>query len=81
MKQELLLSLLETNARYSTRDLADILLEDEDSVIHTMNELEKKKIICGYHTIINWDKDVYKRQVIRSVGVAVNVAAEESKGI
>lgn len=21
-----------------------------------MNELEKKKIICGYHTIINWDK-------------------------
>ena len=56
MKQELLLSLLETNARYSTRELADILLEDEDSVIHTMNELEKKKIICGYHTIINWDK-------------------------
>ena len=56
MKQELLLSLLETNARYSTRDLADILQEDEDSVIHTMNELEKKKIICGYHTIINWDK-------------------------
>ena len=56
MKQELLLSLLETNARYSTRDLADILLEDEDSVIHTVNELEKKKIICGYHTIINWDK-------------------------
>ena len=56
MKQELLLSLLETNALYSTRDLADILLEDEDSVIHTMNELEKKKIICGYHTIINWDK-------------------------
>lgn len=56
MKQELLLSLLETNARYSTRDLADILLEDENSVIHTMNELEKKKVICGYHTIINWDK-------------------------
>lgn len=56
MKQELLLSLLETNARYSTRDLADILLEDEESVIHTMSELEKKKVICGYHTIINWDK-------------------------
>ena len=59
MKQELLLSLLETNARYSTRDLADILLEDEDSVIHTMNELEKKKIICGY-------QDVYKRQADRA---------------
>lgn len=56
MKKELLLSLLETNARYSTRDLADVLLEDEDSVIHTMKKLEKDKIICGYHTIINWDK-------------------------
>ena len=56
MKEELLLSLLETNARYDTKDLADVLLADEDSVIHTMNELEKKKIICGYHTIINWDK-------------------------
>ena len=56
MKQEVLLSLLETNARYSTRDLADILLQDEESVIHTMSELEKKKVICGYHTIINWDK-------------------------
>lgn len=56
MKEELLLSLLETNARYNAKDLADVLLADENSVIHTMNELEKKKIICGYHTIINWDK-------------------------
>ena len=56
MKKELLLSLLETNARYSTRDLADVLLEDEESVIHTMSDLEKKKVICGYHTIINWEK-------------------------
>lgn len=56
MKKELLLTLLETNARYSVRDLADVLLEDEESIIHTMNDLEKKKIICGYHTIINWDK-------------------------
>lgn len=56
MKKELLLSLLETNARYSTRDLADVLLEDEESIIHTMKDLEKQKIICGYHTIINWDK-------------------------
>ena len=56
MKKELLLSLLETNARYSTRDLADVLLEDEESVIHTMSDLEKKKVICGYHTSINWEK-------------------------
>lgn len=70
MKTELLLSLLETNARYSTRDLADVLLEDEDSVIHTMSELEKKKIICGYHTIINWDK-TNKEKVMALIEVGV----------
>ena len=40
MNKEMLLSLLETNARYSTKDLADVLLEDEESVIHTMSELK-----------------------------------------
>lgn len=56
MEKKMLLSLLETNARYSTRDLADILMEDEESVLHSMQELEKQKVICGYHTVINWDK-------------------------
>ena len=70
MKTELLLSLLETNARYSTRDLADVLLEDEDSVIHTMSDLEKKKIICGSHTIINWDK-TNKEKVMALIEVGV----------
>ena len=31
MNKEMLLSLLETNARYSTKDLADVLLEDDES--------------------------------------------------
>lgn len=70
MNKELLLSLLETNARYSTRDLADVLLEDEESVIYTMNELEKKKVICGYHTIINWDK-TSRDKVMAMIEVAV----------
>lgn len=43
MNKEMLLSLLETNARYDTRDLADILLEDEESVIHTMKDYGKEK--------------------------------------
>ena len=52
MDKKMLLSLLETNARYSTRDLSDILMEDENSVLHAMKELEKQKIICGYHTVM-----------------------------
>ena len=70
MNKEMLLSLLETNARYDTRDLADILLEDEESVIHTMKDMEKKKIICGYHTIINWDK-TNREKVVALIEVRV----------
>lgn len=56
MKTIELLKTIEKHANYSTRDLADILLEDEHSIIHTLSQLEQQKIICGYHTIINWNK-------------------------
>ena len=56
MKDIELLSLLETNARLSVRDLSDILLEEEENIIQRMDSLEKRKIICGYHTLIDWDK-------------------------
>ena len=56
MKDIELLSLLETNARLSVRDLSDILLEEEENIVQRMDSLEKRKIICGYHTVINWDK-------------------------
>ena len=37
MERNVLLSLLEKNARMDTKDLADILLADEASVIHEMS--------------------------------------------
>lgn len=51
-----LLSLLEKNARLSTIDLAKALNESKDNVLDKMKELERQKVICGYHTIINWDR-------------------------
>ncbi len=37
-------------------DLAAALDESKDDVIDRLTELEKQKIVCGYHTIVNWDK-------------------------
>ena len=51
-----LLNVLKNDPRISTEDLADILNEDVDDVAKTKLRLEKEKIICGYHTVINWDK-------------------------
>ena len=41
---------------WTLRDLAMALNETEDNVVDTISQLEKDKVICGYHTIINWDR-------------------------
>lgn len=56
MKDKLLLSIMQKNARIKMRDLAAVLDEPRENVIDKVTELEDKKVICGYHTVINWDK-------------------------
>ena len=56
MDKMTLLELLANNPRASVTDLADILNESEDTIKKGIDDLEKQKIICGYHTVINWDK-------------------------
>ncbi len=51
-----ILAILEKNARISMADLAGVLGEDIDKVSKEVEKMEKDKIICGYNTIINWDK-------------------------
>lgn len=51
-----LLKVLQKNARISLSDLAMILDEDEKVIEDKIRELAEKKIISGFHTVINWDK-------------------------
>ena len=51
-----LLNYLEKNARAEVTDLADILNVTEEDVTNKLSDLEQANIICGYHTVINWDK-------------------------
>lgn len=51
-----LLEVLEKSSRISVKDLAVMLQEDEGEIAARMTQLEKSKIIFGYHTMINWDK-------------------------
>ena len=51
-----LLHLLGDNPRITVTDLADLLGESEENVDKAMCDLERNKVICGYHTVINWDK-------------------------
>ena len=44
------------NSKISIEDLAVLLGESVDQVANAVMEMEKDKVICGYHTIINWNK-------------------------
>ncbi len=55
MKEELL-TILEKNSRIDFSELAVLLGVSEADVLENLSDLEKKGIICGYHTLINWEK-------------------------
>ncbi len=55
MENKDLLTLLEKDARMSHTDLAMALQESEENVASAIKKLEEDKVICGYHTLINWD--------------------------
>ena len=53
--REKILAYLEKHARIDLHDLAILLDADEAVVANTIADMEKENIICGYHTLINWD--------------------------
>ncbi|MBQ8459278.1 Lrp/AsnC family transcriptional regulator [bacterium] len=55
MREELL-SIIEKNSRIDFKELAVLLGATEEEVFNEITALEKEGIICGYHTLINWEK-------------------------
>jgi len=55
MREELL-TVIEKNSRIDLKELAVILGVSEQAVLDELANLEKEGIICGYHTLIDWDK-------------------------
>lgn len=55
MKNELL-RLLSTNARYTVEQLAVMLAAAPEAVATEIKALEKEGVICGYKTVIDWEK-------------------------
>ncbi|MCI8464692.1 MAG: Lrp/AsnC family transcriptional regulator [Lachnospiraceae bacterium] len=51
-----ILAAIEKNSRLDVKDLAAMLGADEVSLVNEIAAMEAEGIICGYHTLINWDK-------------------------
>jgi DNA-binding Lrp family transcriptional regulator len=54
--REELLRIIEKNSRMDLKDLAVILGASEIDIVNELQKLEEEGIICGYHTMINWEK-------------------------
>lgn len=55
MREEIL-HIIEKNSRIDTNELAIRLGTTEAKVVEEMEAMENEGIICGYHTMINWEK-------------------------
>ena len=68
--KEKILSVIEKNSKITIKDLAIVLGESEEVVAKAVAEMESDHTICGYHTIINWDK-TNREKVVALIEVCV----------
>ena len=54
--REKILTFIEKNSRIDLKELAIVLGVDETTVMNELEKMEEEHIICGYHTLIDWDK-------------------------
>lgn len=54
--REKILTYIERNSRVNLKDLAILLGTDEVMIANEIAAMEKEGVICGYHTLIDWDK-------------------------
>ena len=69
MRDELL-AIVEKNSRIDTKELAVLLGVQEIDIINELQKLQEDGIICGFHTLINWEKtDIEKVTALIEVRV------------
>ncbi|MBR4759470.1 MAG: Lrp/AsnC family transcriptional regulator [Lachnospiraceae bacterium] len=54
--RERILAIIEKNSRIDLKELAIIMGEPEIEVANELKAMEESGIICGYHTLIDWEK-------------------------
>jgi len=54
--REQILAIIEKNSRINMSELAVLLGMEEIDIINEIAAMEKEGLICGYHTLIDWDK-------------------------
>lgn len=76
MREELL-AIVERNSRIDLKELAVILGVEEIDVVNELAALEAEGIICGYHTMIDWEKTSIEKV---SALIEVRVTPQRGQG-
>ena len=76
MRDELL-SIIEKNSRIDFSELAVLLGASEEDVLKELESLEKECVICGYHTLINWEKTTIEKVMAL---IEVKVTPQRGRG-
>ena len=59
--REQILSIIEKNSRVEITELAVILGVPEIDVANELKAMEEEGVICGYHTLIDWEKTTIEK--------------------
>ena len=76
MRNEIL-RMLENNSKIDLHDLAIMLGTDETIVLQEIEKMEQEGVICGYPTLINWDKTDTEKV---TAFIEVRVTPQRGKG-
>lgn len=75
--REQILSIIEKNSRMDLHELAIILGVEEAVIVNEMEQMENEGVICGYHTLIDWEKTSVEKV---NALIEVRVTPQRGKG-
>lgn len=75
--REKILEAIEKNARIDLHDLAAMLGISEAELANEIADMEKENVICGYHTLINWENT--ERELVTAL-IEVKVTPQRGMG-
>ena len=72
-----ILSIIEKNSKISLKELSMMLNMAEIDLANEIQKMEEEGIICGYHTLINWEKTSIEKV---NALIEVRVTPQRGKG-
>ena len=75
--REKLLSVIEKTSRIDIKELAVIMGAEEIDIVNELAAMESEGVICGYHTLIDWEKTSIEKV---SALIEVRVTPQRGQG-